>query len=65
MNEKLRSCGMDELKNTLIDTMQVSRAVNVEMTHHSLGTICKSLKIPYDDSTAHRADFDAQVLSEV
>jgi DNA polymerase-3 subunit alpha (Gram-positive type) len=53
------------LTNSLIDTMQLSRTINPDLASHRLGTIARSLKIDYDDSIAHRADFDAKVLYDV
>jgi DNA polymerase-3 subunit alpha (Gram-positive type) len=45
--------------------MQVSKAINPDYAKHKLGYICKNYKIPYDDTIAHRGDFDAEVLSKV
>jgi len=56
---------MPLLNNPLIDTLQISRAINTQLTQHSLGTISRSFDISYDEAIAHRADFDAEVLGEV
>lgn len=65
LNKKLIQNGLEPIKNTLIDTMNVSRAVNEEMHQHSLGVLSRKYKLQYDDEIAHRADFDAEVLSKV
>lgn len=53
------------IKNMIIDTMQLSRAINTEFTRHNLGAICQKYKIVYDEIIAHRADYDAEVLYKV
>jgi DNA polymerase-3 subunit alpha (Gram-positive type) len=45
--------------------MQISRTINKHLSRHSLGVIACDYGITYDDSTAHRADFDAEVLCGV
>jgi DNA polymerase-3 subunit alpha (Gram-positive type) len=53
------------LKNTVVDTMQISRAVNTGLKHHNLGIIARSCHINYDEMIAHRADVDVSVLHGV
>jgi DNA polymerase-3 subunit alpha (Gram-positive type) len=65
LNKKLEQNDLPLIKNTLIDTMQLSRAVNTGLTYHTLGIIARHYKIDYDESIAHRADFDANVLYSV
>jgi DNA polymerase-3 subunit alpha (Gram-positive type) len=62
LNKVLLKNNFKIIDNTLIDTMQLSRAVNVKMKRHNLGVICREYKITYDDDIAHRADYDASVL---
>ncbi|GHU53044.1 hypothetical protein FACS189496_4030 [Bacilli bacterium] len=62
INKKLEKYGMELLTNPLIDTLQISRAINNDYSHHSLGVICRHCKIVYEEDVAHRADFDAEVL---
>jgi DNA polymerase-3 subunit alpha (Gram-positive type) len=45
--------------------MQISRAINTDLTRHRLGIICRANKIQYDEAVAHRGDFDAEVLNSV
>jgi DNA polymerase-3 subunit alpha (Gram-positive type) len=65
LNKKLTQLGREPVKNILIDTMQISKALHPSYPRHKLGYICRQNKIMYDDSIAHRADFDAEVLFAV
>lgn len=55
---------LPEFDNMLIDTMNVSRAIN-PFKSHRLGYIASKYKIEYDELTAHRADYDAEVLLHI
>ncbi|WP_338982946.1 PolC-type DNA polymerase III [Spiroplasma endosymbiont of Othius punctulatus] len=57
--------GYKPFDNTVIDTLAIARAVKPRIKNHRLGTVCKSFGILYDDNTAHRADYDARVLSDL
>ena len=65
MNEVLRKLGMSKLKNTVIDTLNLSRALFENRRSYRLGSVARMLKITYDEGVAHRADYDAEVLSNV
>lgn len=65
LNTKLVQHNFSELKNCLIDTMVISRSINPDFKSHSLEMLTKKFKIPYDASQAHRADYDANLLSQV
>ena len=65
LNEALKSCGYSELTNPIIDTLALSRYSFVDSRYHNLGTLCRRLEVEYDEESAHRADYDAFVLSEV
>ncbi|MDE6429312.1 MAG: PolC-type DNA polymerase III, partial [Malacoplasma sp.] len=65
LNCKLEQEGMDQINNTLIDTLQISRAVNEQISGHSLGIIARKYKINYNELEAHRADKDAEYLLEI
>jgi DNA polymerase-3 subunit alpha (Gram-positive type) len=64
LNKKLEENNMSQIENTVIDTMQISRAI-YNTSRHSLGAIANNLKLEYNDEIAHRADFDAEILSKV
>ena len=61
----LQRCGMPVLTNPVIDTLALSRYLFPESRYHSLGNLCSNVGVRYDDKDAHRADYDARVLSEV
>ncbi|TDV23036.1 DNA polymerase-3 subunit alpha (Gram-positive type) [Mycoplasmopsis mustelae] len=52
------------LPNTIfLDSLMVSRILFSEKNKHSLGDFCKYFDINYDSQVAHRADYDAEILS--
>ncbi|AGR41424.1 PolC-type DNA polymerase III [Spiroplasma taiwanense] len=57
--------GYAELTNTVIDTLALSRILQPKLKNHRLGTVAKAYQILYDDKIAHRADYDAEVLTNV
>lgn len=65
LNCKLEENKMDIIKNPLIDTLQISRAINEQIHGHSLGVIARKYKIDYDETQAHRADKDAEYLLNI
>lgn len=65
INCKLDENNMNIIKNTLIDTMWISRGINQQISGHSLGAICRKFKITYDETAAHRADVDSEYLMYV
>jgi DNA polymerase-3 subunit alpha (Gram-positive type) len=65
INKKLIQHDMEPLTNPVIDTLQISRAVNKDLIQHSLGVIARFYHIDYDEAIAHRADFDADILYQV
>jgi DNA polymerase-3 subunit alpha (Gram-positive type) len=65
INKKLQQNKMPVLTNTVIDTLLLSHAINTHLVRHNLGVVARDLKLNYDESTAHRADFDASILRDV
>lgn len=65
MNEILRRLGKKQLDNTVIDTLSLSRVLFENRRSYRLGSIARILKINYDEGVAHRADYDAEILSSV
>lgn len=57
--------GYSTLENTVINTLDLARTIITDRTRFNLGTVARYYKIPYDQEVAHRADYDAQVLSQV
>ena len=66
LNEALKRMGREPIKNPCIDTLSLSRYMFPESNRHNLGTLSRNLGLTtYDEDEAHRADFDARILSEV
>ena len=64
LNEAMVNNGFGELKNSAIDTLDLSRYFYSEHRSHTLGSLCSRLDVNYDEESAHRADYDAEVLSQ-
>ena len=64
LNEAMETKGFGELVKPAIDTLALSKYFYAENRSHNLGSLCKRLEIDYDPEAAHRADYDAEVLSK-
>lgn len=53
------------LQNTVIDTLQLARNLMPDLKNFRLGTVARRYSVNYDDFTAHRADYDAHVLTDI
>ena len=51
---------LGELKNTVIDTLELARALDRDYSRHSLSALVKRYNIPFDEESHHRADYDAE-----
>lgn len=49
----------------VLDTLELSRFLNPESTYHSLKILAKKYQVPLDSSSHHRADYDAEKLTEI
>ena len=56
---------LGEYKNMLIDTLQLSRALDTEYSRHSLSALVKRYDIEFDESGHHRADYDADATAKI
>ena len=65
LNEALINMGQKEVDNGVVDTLALSQYTFPESRSHNLGALCRHLDVKYDEESAHRADYDAFVLSEV
>ena len=65
LQESLRRMGQPQLTNPVIDTLALSRYLFPEAGRHSLGALCRNMEVVYDEDSAHRADYDAEVLNNV
>ncbi len=65
INEARLRMGKEELKNSVIDTLALSHYLFPERRYHNLGALSSALGLDtYNEDEAHRADFDAEALSE-
>ncbi|MDD2518685.1 MAG: PolC-type DNA polymerase III [Bacilli bacterium] len=46
--------------NTVIDTLELSRALDSGYSRHSLSALVKRYGVPFDEDAHHRADYDAE-----
>ncbi|MBP3891745.1 MAG: PolC-type DNA polymerase III [Solobacterium sp.] len=65
LNEELRRMGRAPMHNKCIDTLDLARAILKDRRVYRLGSIARNYRIAYDEEIAHRADYDAEVLSGV
>ena len=65
LNSELERIGLPPLMNPVIDTLDLSRSLLKNRRSYRLGNMCRAYNIPYDEEVAHRADYDADVLSQV
>lgn len=49
-----------EFKNTVIDTLELSRTLDNTYARHSLSAIIKRYDVPWDEDHHHRGDYDAE-----
>lgn len=54
-----------ELVNPTIDTLPLSRFLFQDEKRYTLGSLCRSKGIDYDEESAHRGDYDAEVLKDL
>ena len=64
MNAACRENGYPELKNPVIDTWPLAQAL-LDTKRYNLGSVCRHYGVEYDGEGAHRANYDARVLSQV
>ncbi len=50
---------LGELKNTVIDTLALSRLLDSDATRHGLSAITKRYDVEFDEESHHRGDYDA------
>lgn len=64
LNAAARELGKEEFNNPVIDTMPMARSL-LDLKSYRLGNVCRKYGVLYDGEGAHRADYDAEVLSSV
>ena len=56
---------LGQYNNMLIDTLQLSRALDTDFSRHSLSALVKRYDIEFDESGHHRADYDADATAKI
>ena len=56
----MKKYNMGEFTNTVIDTLELSRALDQGFARHSLSVLVKRYNVPWDEDAHHRADYDAE-----
>ena len=51
---------LGEFKNTVIDTLELSRTMDNTYSRHSLSALVKRYNVEFDEDSHHRADYDAE-----
>lgn len=51
---------LGEFKNTVIDTLELSRTLDSTYGRHSLSALVKRYNVPWDETAHHRGDYDAE-----
>jgi len=54
-----------EFKNTVIDTLELSRTMDTNFARHSLSALVKRYDVPFDEESHHRGDYDAEATALV
>lgn len=65
LNKALEKLNYENLKNAVIDTLELSKFLDKKRKLHRLGNTARAYGVNYDENTAHRADYDALVLAEI
>lgn len=65
INACLLRHGRPMLSNTVIDTLDLAKALLKDKRYYRLGSLAKNYKVSYDENVAHRADYDAEILVQV
>lgn len=56
----MKKYNLGEFKNTVIDTLELSRALDQGYARHSLSALVKRYSVPWNEDAHHRADYDAE-----
>ncbi len=56
----MKKYDLGEFKNTVIDTLELSRTLDRGYSRHSLSALVKRYNVDFDEDAHHRADYDAE-----
>ncbi|MGL4948709.1 MAG: PolC-type DNA polymerase III [Mycoplasma sp.] len=63
INAKCERYLSQAVNNVVIDTLHIARGLYPQWKSHKLGKLCHNLGVNYAVDSAHRADYDAEVLN--
>ncbi len=61
----MRKYNLGTFTNTVIDTLELSRALDQGFARHSLSALVKRYNVPWEEDAHHRADYDAEGTAHV
>ncbi|MDD3187210.1 MAG: PolC-type DNA polymerase III [Bacilli bacterium] len=56
---------LGEFKNTVIDTLELSRTMDTTYARHSLSALVKRYNVEFDEDSHHRGDYDAEATAKI
>ena len=56
----MKKYDLGEFNNTVIDTLELSRALDQGFARHGLSALVKRYNVPWEEDAHHRADYDAE-----
>ena len=60
ISSAMKKYNLGEFINTVIDTLELSRAIDTGYARHSLSALVKRYNVPWEEDAHHRADYDAE-----
>ena len=61
----MKKYNLGEFKNTVIDTLELSRTLDQGFARHSLSALVQRYNVEFDEEGHHRADYDADGTAKV
>ena len=65
LTSAMKKYNLGELKNTVIDTLELSRTLDQGFARHSLSALVSRYNVDFDEEGHHRADYDAEGTAKV
>jgi len=56
----MKKYNLGKFNSTVIDTLELSRALDQGFARHSLSALVKRYNVPFDEESHHRGDYDAE-----
>ena len=60
ISSAMKKYNLGDFNSTVIDTLELSRALDTGYSRHSLSALVKRYNVPWDEDAHHRADYDAE-----